>query len=82
MRARINRLRLGNLGDCRHLGEGIYELRIHLDPGYRVYFGDVDGENIVLLCGGTKRTQRRDIEKAQEYWRELRSRNQRKEEEK
>ena len=75
VRARINRLRLGNLGDCRHLGERIYELRIHLGPGYRVYFGDIDGENIVLLCGGTKRTQKRDIEKAQKYWQELRSRN-------
>ena len=72
IRVRINRLRQGNLGDCRHLDEGVYELRIHYGPGYRVYFGDLDGETIILLCGGDKRTQKRDIQKAKEYWRELR----------
>lgn len=74
VRIRINRLRLGNFGDCRHLGEGIYELRINYGPGYRVYFGDLDGENVILLCGGDKKTQTRDIEKARKYWQELRSR--------
>ena len=73
VRIRINRLRQGNFGDYRHLGGGIYELRIHYGPGYRVYFGDVDRTNVVLLCGGNKRTQKRDIEKAKEYWQELRS---------
>jgi putative addiction module killer protein len=75
IRVRINRLRLGNLGDCRHLGDRIYELRIHHGPGYRIYFGDLDGENVVLLCGGSKRTQKKDIEKAREYWQEFRSEN-------
>jgi putative addiction module killer protein len=75
IRVRINRLRLGNLGDCRHISDGIYELRIHHGPGYRIYFGDLDGENVVLLCGGSKRTQKRDIKKAQEYWQEFRSEN-------
>lgn len=75
VRVRINRLRQGNFGDCRHLGEGVYELRIHYGPGYRVYFGDVDGENVVLLCGGDKGTQKRDIKRAKGYWRELRSRD-------
>ena len=74
VRIRINRLRLGNFGDCRHLGEGIYELRINYGPGYRVYFGDLDGEHVILLCGGDKKTQTRDIEKARKYWQELRSR--------
>ena len=74
VRVRINRLRQGNFGDCRHLGGGIYELRIHYGPGYRVYFGDLDAENVVLLCGGDKRTQKRDIKRAKEYWQELRSR--------
>ena len=71
---RLNRVRLGNLGDCRHLGGGVYELRIHYGTGYRVYFGDLDGEIVILLCGGAKRTQKRDIKKAGEYWQELRSR--------
>lgn len=74
VRVRINRLRQGNFGDCRHLGEGVYELRIHYGPGYRAYFGDLDGETVILLCGGGKRTQKRDIKRAKEYWRELRSR--------
>lgn len=71
---RLNRVRLGNFGDCRHLGEGIYELRINYGPGYRIYFGDLDNEIVILLCGGAKRTQRRDIERAREHWRELRNR--------
>lgn len=75
IRVRINRLRQGNFGDCRHLGEGIYELRIHYGPGYRVYFGDLDRQIVILLCGGDKRTQKRDIEKAREYWQEIRSRD-------
>lgn len=71
VRVRINRLRQGNLGDCRHLGEGVYELRIHYGPGYRVYFGELDEATIILLWGGTKRTQIRDIRRAKEYWQEL-----------
>jgi putative addiction module killer protein len=72
---RLNRVSLGNLGDCKHLGEGIYELRIHYGPGYRVYFGDLEGVIVILLCGGTKRSQSRDIKRAKEYWLELRNRN-------
>jgi putative addiction module killer protein len=49
------------------IGESIYELRIHYGPGYRIYFGDLDGVIIILLCGGTKRTQNQDINKAREY---------------
>ena len=71
---RINRVRLGNFGDCKSLGEGIFELRIHHGPGYRVYFGDLDGVIVILLCGGSKRTQNRDIDKAREYWQELKGR--------
>lgn len=72
--ARIDRLRSGNFGDHRRLTGDLYELRIHYGAGYRVYFGDVDGETVVLLCGGSKRTQKRDIQKAEEYWKEFRSR--------
>ena len=75
IRTRINRLRLGNFGDAKPLGEGVCELRIHHGPGYRVYYGDWDGTIIILLCGGEKRTQGRDIRKAKEYWQELRSRH-------
>jgi putative addiction module killer protein len=71
---RINRVRLGNFGDCKSLGESIFELRIHYGPGYRIYFGDLDGVIVILLCGGTKRTQNRDINKAREYWQELKNR--------
>ena len=72
IRTRIDRLSLGNWGDCRHLGEGLHELRIHYGPGYRVYLGEADQEIVILLCGGSKGTQSRDIAKAQSYWRELR----------
>ncbi|MBI1925385.1 type II toxin-antitoxin system RelE/ParE family toxin [Candidatus Poribacteria bacterium] len=74
IRARIDRLLLGNLGDNRRLNGDLYELRIHYGPGYRIYCGDLDGETVILLWGGTKRTQKRDIQKAKTYWQELRSR--------
>mgnify|MGYP002358844167 CR=1 FL=1 len=71
---RIDRVRRGNLGDCKNLGGGIYELRLHIGPGYRVYFG-LHGQMIVLLlCGGDKGTQDRDIEAARDYWREYNQR--------
>ena len=66
---RLERVEMGNLGDHRGVGEGVFELRIDLGPGYRVYFGE-DGERLViLLIAGTKRTQRRDIEAAKQFWR-------------
>jgi len=67
-------VRLGNFGDCKSLSESIFELRIHYGSGYRVYFGDLDGVIVILLCGGTKRTQNQDINKAREYWQELKNR--------
>ena len=71
-RARINsrlgRVRLGNLGDCRSVGEGVCELRIKYGPGYRVYFGQIGTTIVLLLCGGDKSTQVEDILKAKEYW--------------
>jgi len=71
---RLARVRLGNLGDCRFLGEGLGELRIHFGPGYRLYFGEDGQEVILLLCGGTKGTQRSDIARAKARWRDYRSR--------
>ena len=72
--ARIDRLRLGNFGDHRRLTETLYELRIHLQPGYRIYFSELEGNVLLLLWGGTKPTQSKDINKAQSYWEEFRSR--------
>jgi putative addiction module killer protein len=60
-------LQAGNLGNCRSLGEGVHELKINFGPGYRVYFG-VDDHFVVLLNGGDKASQSRDIERAKEYW--------------
>ena len=75
IRARLDRVALGNLGDCKGVGEGVQELRIFHGPGYRVYFG-LDGDTVVLLlCGGSKDTQARDIQTAQRYWRDYRSRD-------
>lgn len=64
--ARIERLKAGNFGDAKSLGGGISELRIAFGPGYRVYFTVEDGRIVVLLAGGDKSSQRRDIAKARE----------------
>ncbi len=58
---RIRRVAMGNLGDARSVGEGVSELRIHHGPGYRVYFTRRGNTVIVLLCGGDKGSQSRDI---------------------
>jgi putative addiction module killer protein len=63
---RIRRLSLGNPGDNRHLGGGICELKIPHGPGYRVYYVQRGGSFVLLLCGGDKNTQERDIEAAKE----------------
>ncbi|MGK7928295.1 MAG: type II toxin-antitoxin system RelE/ParE family toxin [Spirulina sp.] len=65
---RIKRVGLGNFGDCKSVGGGVYELRIDYGPGYRVYFGQVGLTIILLLLGGDKSTQEQDIRKAQQYW--------------
>jgi len=68
IRARIARARAGNLGKCEPVGGGVFELKIDFGPGYRVYFGEVGDTIIILLCGGDKSTQMKDIRKAQDYW--------------
>ena len=71
---RINRLAFGHFGDCLFVGQGVFELQIHFGPGYRIYFGEEKGILIILLCGGDKSTQGRDIEKAKRYWEDYRGR--------
>ena len=64
--ARIGRIRRGNFGDCKPVGEGVSELRVDYGPGYRVYFGQKGQTLVILLCGGDKRTQDRDIRQARQ----------------
>jgi putative addiction module killer protein len=68
---RINRLRLGNFGDCKPVGEGVFELRLMHGPGYRVYFGRLGQSVVLLLGGGDKRSQDADIERAKRLWKEI-----------
>jgi putative addiction module killer protein len=63
--ARIRRMEQGNPGDARSVGEGVMEMRIPYGPGYRVYYLHRGAQIVILLCGGDKRTQRRDIKRAQ-----------------
>ena len=69
--ARIDRAEDGNLGDCESVGEGVSEMRIHYGPGYRVYFAQLGMEWVVLLAGGDKAGQRKDIKAARKLAREL-----------
>jgi putative addiction module killer protein len=66
--ARINRLAAGNFGDCKPLMDGVWELRIDWGPGYRVYYALSGRTYVLLLCGGDKRKQVADINRAVEYW--------------
>jgi putative addiction module killer protein len=73
--SRLARIRdNGHFGDCRSVGHGVYELRIHQGPGYRVYYLPYGTRTVVLLAGGGKSGQRRDIEKAHDYAADFRRR--------
>ncbi len=74
IRVRLDRVSLGNFGDCHGVGDGVQELRIDYGPGFRVYFGQEGATVVLLLCGGDKSTQTRDIQTAQRYWGEYRRR--------
>lgn len=71
IKVHIDRLARGNFGNCRSLGNGLHKLKINFGPGYRVYFGLMGQEIVLILCRGSKQGQNRDIEKAKEYWASL-----------
>lgn len=72
---RVLRLAAGNFGDCKLLREGVWELRVHWGPGYRVYFARESTSVVLLLGGGNKRRQAADIERAIDCWRDYQQRN-------
>ena len=71
---RLDRLAAGNPGDIQPVGEGVSELRVHFGPGYRVYVGFAGRTLVILLGGGTKRAQNRDIAAAKEAWADYKAR--------
>lgn len=71
IQARIDRAEDGNFGDCEPVGEGVSEMRIHFGPGYRVYFSQRGREWIILLAGGDKGSQNKDVKAALKMAREV-----------
>lgn len=67
VKERLDRVRLGNFGDHKFVGDGVYELRLVFGSGYRIYYSNKDGAVVLLLCGGNKPSQKKDIKKAIEY---------------
>jgi putative addiction module killer protein len=76
VRTALARIETGNLGDVKPVGQGVSERRITFGPGYRVYFGQDGGKLVILLCGGTKKRQSRDIEQAKVFWNDYKNRKQ------
>ncbi|MDR2014424.1 MAG: type II toxin-antitoxin system RelE/ParE family toxin [Azoarcus sp.] len=72
---RINRVELGNFGDHKFCQDGVWELRLDLGSGYRIYYAQAEKSVILLLCGGTKRSQKADILKACAYWKDWQQRS-------
>ncbi len=66
--ARLLRIQKGNLGDVKPIGGGVFEFRIHYGAGYRIYFGQANEVLVVLICGGDKSTQDKDIQEAIALW--------------
>ncbi|WP_233117408.1 type II toxin-antitoxin system RelE/ParE family toxin [Aggregatibacter actinomycetemcomitans] len=69
--ARIKRLQFGNFGDLKSVNDGIFEMRIDKGQGYRVYLKNQNGILVILLCGGDKSTQEKDINKAKQLAQEM-----------
>jgi putative addiction module killer protein len=70
VQARILRFETGNLGDHKDVGGGVWEARFDFGPGYRLYFGRMGREVVLLLLGGDKKSQKKDIKRAREFWSE------------
>lgn len=68
---RVRLARAGNFGDGKALGDGVSEMRIHFGPGYRVYYAQEGQRVYLLLLGGDKSGQKRDIQRAKQLWREI-----------
>ena len=66
----IARMQQGNFSNAKSVGEGVFEYKIDFGPGYRVYYGRDGDKIVILLTGGTKKRQQRDIDAAQDYWRD------------
>lgn len=71
--ARVNRMKLGLLGDTKAIQDGLFEMRIFYGPGYRVYFAISGQQVVVLFCGGDKSSQKSDIKFARKYWKDWRA---------
>ncbi len=65
--SRLNRITAGSFGGAKTAGEGVWELRFHFGPGYRVYYARVGLDGVLLLCGGNKSSQKRDISAAKRH---------------
>lgn len=74
VRTALARIETGNMGDVKPVGEGVSERRIDYGPGYRVYFGQDRDELVVLLVGGSKKRQQKDIEQAKRLWADYKAR--------
>ncbi|CDL81020.1 type II toxin-antitoxin system RelE/ParE family toxin [Xenorhabdus szentirmaii] len=72
---RLMRIELGNFGDHKPIREGVWELKIDVGQGYRIYYAKSGNTIVLLLCGGIKRTQSADIERACVYWRDWQQRD-------
>jgi putative addiction module killer protein len=70
--ARLDRVVLGNFGDYKNIGDGVFELRLNFGPGYRIYYALCGLEVVLLLAAGDKSTQKKDIKRAQVYWKTYR----------
>lgn len=74
IRIRLDRLEMGNFGQCEPVGDGVFELKIDFGPGYRIYFGKIGLKCVLLLCAGDKSSQKSNILKAKVYFKDYQSR--------
>jgi putative addiction module killer protein len=74
IKKRLVRVALGNLGIYRFVGGGVFELKIDYGPGYRIYFVQIGEVILLILCGGDKSTQSKDIEQAKQFWDDFKNR--------